>query len=65
MVKLNIMQILNKYSKGDTNFVLSFIMIKKSYKPQSVVDFKTVQQAMPQVQQQQVERLLESNLKSF
>ena len=45
----------NKYSKGDTNFVLSFIMIKP-YKPQPNVDgMKPIAQAIPQVQQQQVE----------
>ena len=41
----------NKYSKGDTNFVLSFIMIKP-YKPQPNVDgMKPIAQAIPQVQQ--------------
>ena len=43
----------NKYSKGDTNFVLSFIMIKP-YKPQPNVDgMKPIAQAIPQVQQPQ------------
>ena len=43
----------NKYSKGDTNFILSFIMIKP-YKPQPNVDgMKPIGQAIPQVQQPQ------------
>ena len=42
----------NKYSKGDTNFVLSFIMIKP-YKPQPNVDgMKPIAQAIPQPMQQ-------------
>ena len=41
----------NKYSQGDTNFVLSFIMIKP-YKPQPNVDgMKPIEQAIPYVQQ--------------
>ena len=45
----------NKYSQGDTNFVISFIMVKP-YKPQANVDgMKPIAQAIPQVQQQQVE----------
>ena len=45
----------NKYSQGDTNFVLSFIMIKP-FKTQPNVDgMKPIAQSIPQVQQQQVE----------
>ena len=45
----------NKYSKGETNLVVSLIMIKAS-KPQPNVDgIKPIAQAIPQVQQQQVE----------
>ena len=43
------------YDKGDFQMVLSFIMIKP-YKPQPNVDgMKPIAQAIPQVQQQQVE----------
>ena len=42
----------NKYDQGDTQMVLSFIMIKP-YKPQPNVDgMKPIAQAIPQVQQQ-------------
>ena len=45
----------NKYDQGDTVMVLSFIMTKP-YKPQPNVDgMKPIGQAIPQVQQQQVE----------
>ena len=45
----------NKYDQGDTKMVLSFIMIKP-FKPQPNVDgMKPIGQAIPQVQQQQVE----------
>ena len=45
----------NKYSQGDTDFVLSFIMIKP-FKTQPNVDgMKPIAQSIPQVQQQQVE----------
>ena len=38
----------NKYSQGDTNFVISFIMVKP-YKPQANIDgMKPIGQAMPQ-----------------
>ena len=44
-----------QYDKGDFQMVLSFIMIKP-YKPQPNVDgMKPIAQAIPQVQQQQVE----------
>ena len=42
----------NKYSKGETNLVVSLIMTKP-YKPQPNVDgMKPIAQAIPQVQQQ-------------
>ena len=42
----------NKYSQGDTNFVLSFIMVKP-YKPQANVDgMKPIGQTIPQPMQQ-------------
>jgi hypothetical protein len=45
----------NKYDKGDLQMILSFIMIKP-FKPQPNVDgMKPIAQAIPQVQQQQVE----------
>ena len=43
----------NKYSKGETNLVVSLIMTKP-YKPQPNVDgMKPIGQAIPQVQQPQ------------
>ena len=45
----------NKYDQGTTQMVLSFIMTKP-YKPRPNVDgMKPIAQAIPQVQQQQVE----------
>ena len=44
------------YSLGDLVQVFCLVMVKKSMRPSRSVDgFKTVQQAMPQVQQQKVE----------
>ena len=49
----------NKYSQGDTNFVLSFIMVKP-YKPQANIDgMKPIGQTIPQ-QVQQVAKADES-----
>ena len=55
MAKTQTIETPNKYDQGDTQMVLSFIMIKP-YKPQPNVDgMKPISQAIPQVQQQQVE----------
>ena len=52
MAKTQTIETPNKYDQGDTQMVLSFIMIKP-YKPQPNVDgMKPIAQAIPQVQQQ-------------
>ena len=52
MAKTQTIETPNKYDQGDTQMVLSFIMIKP-YKPQPNVDgLKPIAQAIPQVQQQ-------------
>jgi hypothetical protein len=52
MAKTQTIETPNKYDQGDTQMVLSFIMIKP-YKPQPNVDgMKPIAQTIPQVQQQ-------------
>ena len=52
MAKTQTIETPNKYDQGDTQMILSFIMIKP-YKPQPNVDgMKPIAQAIPQVQQQ-------------
>ena len=52
MAKTQTIETPNKYDQGDTQMVLSFIMIKP-YKPQPNVDgMKPISQTIPQVQQQ-------------
>ena len=60
MAKTQTIETPNKYDQGDTQMVLSFIMIKP-YKPQPNVDgMKPIAQAIPQVQQPQAVKPEES-----